>query len=131
MNLTVVPRLRSCSMGAVWYRAVDPRYLPTALNYTHTRLFASRYFEGQNCAAPFDIVYLAENPLIALLEVEACRFAFETGWIDRKPCPLLAHDNCESPADKGGRSHRCVPLADSTFDNRTGTNWGLERVSAT
>jgi RES domain-containing protein len=71
MNLAAVAGLASRSITAVWYRAVDPRYLPTALNYSHTRLFASRYYEGRSAATPFDIVYLAENPLVALFEAEA------------------------------------------------------------
>jgi hypothetical protein len=71
MNLAAAAGLPTCSIKAVWYRAVDPRYLPTALHYSHTRLFASRYYEGPTAAVPFEIVYLAENPLVALFEVEA------------------------------------------------------------
>lgn len=71
MNWGAVPGLPFRSLAAVWYRAVDPRYLPTALSYAHTRLSASRYYEGPTAAPPFDTVYLAENPLVALLEVEA------------------------------------------------------------
>jgi hypothetical protein len=71
MNVATVNGLPRRSIAAVWYRAVDPRYLPAALAYSHTRLFASRYYEGPTAAVPFEIVYLAENPLVALFEVEA------------------------------------------------------------
>jgi hypothetical protein len=71
MNFATVAGLPSRSITAVWYRAVDPRYLPTALGYSHTRLFASRYYEGPTAGTQFEIVYVAENPLVALFEVEA------------------------------------------------------------
>jgi len=71
MNLAAVAGLSSRSIGGVWYRAIDPQHLPEALSYSHIRRFASRYYEGPTAAIPFDIVYLAENPLVALFEVEA------------------------------------------------------------
>lgn len=70
MNLGAVNGLPTRPVAAVWYRAVDPKYLPTALNYSHTRLFASRYYERPQSSQQFDLVYLAENQLVALLEVE-------------------------------------------------------------
>ena len=71
MNLAVVAGLRSRSVAGILYRAVDPKYLATALGYSHAHLSASRYYEGPAAAVPFDTVYLAENPLVALFEVEA------------------------------------------------------------
>jgi hypothetical protein len=71
MNLPAVAGLPSRSIAAVWYRAVDPQYLSAALNFSHTRLSPSRYYDPGTAANPFDILYLAENPLVALLEVEA------------------------------------------------------------
>ena len=71
MNLAAVAGLPFRPIAAVWYRAVEPRHLPTALSYSHTRRYPSRYYEGPSSAAPFDTVYLAENPLVASFEVEA------------------------------------------------------------
>ena len=71
MNLAAVAGLGARSIAGVWYRAVDPKYLAAALGYSHARRSASRYYEGPTAALPFDIVYWAENPLVALFEVEA------------------------------------------------------------
>jgi hypothetical protein len=71
MNLAAVAGLPARSIAGVRYRAVDPKYLSTALGYSHTSRFASRYYEGPTAAAPVEIVYLAENPLVALFEVGA------------------------------------------------------------
>jgi hypothetical protein len=71
MNLAAVAGLPSRPIVGVWYRAVDPQYLRAALGYSHTRWSPSRYCEGQAAAAPFDIVYLAENPMVAQFEVGA------------------------------------------------------------
>jgi hypothetical protein len=71
MNLAALAGLPSRSIEGVWYRAIDPQHLPAALSYSHTRRFASRYYEGPTAKTLFDIVYLAENPLVALFEVEA------------------------------------------------------------
>jgi RES domain-containing protein len=71
MNLAAVAGLPSRPIVGVWYRAIDPQHLRAALGYSHTRRFPSRYYEGQNAAATFDIVYLAENPMVAQFEVGA------------------------------------------------------------
>ena len=92
MNLAAVAGLSYRSVTAVWYRAVDPRYLPTALAYSHTRLFASRYYEGPHSTLPFDIIYLAENPLVALFEVEALFGSPLTpGGLVANPSRIVAH----------------------------------------
>jgi hypothetical protein len=71
MNLSAVGGLPCRPITAVWYRAVEPQHLPEVLGYSHARRFASRFFEGPHAATPFDILYLAENPLVALFEVGA------------------------------------------------------------
>jgi hypothetical protein len=71
MNLSAVAALPSRPIASVWYRAVRPQHLPDSLNYSHTRLFASRYYEGPTSPILFDTLYLAENPLVAQFEVGA------------------------------------------------------------
>lgn len=48
----------------MWFRAVDPRYLTSALTTYHTVGLASRFSQGKS-----EILYLAEDPLVALHEV--------------------------------------------------------------
>ena len=71
MNLAAVAGLPAIPVTSVWYRAIKPGHLATALKYSHTHLFPSRYYEGPTAATPFNIFYLAENPLLARLEVGA------------------------------------------------------------
>jgi hypothetical protein len=71
MNLAAVAGLPSRPIASIWYRTVEPRHLSTALSYSHTRLFASRYYEGPTAATLFDTVYLGENSLVAQFEVGA------------------------------------------------------------
>jgi hypothetical protein len=65
-SLALAPLSRS-----VWYRAVNPHFLPTALSTAHTRSLFSRYSPGPLASRPFEILYLAENHLVALFEVRA------------------------------------------------------------
>src|SRR5689334_23586017 len=55
----------------IWYRAVQTHFLPTALSTRHTRTISSR-FSGATPASPgYEILYLAENHAVALLEAQA------------------------------------------------------------
>lgn len=57
--------------SGTWYRALQTHFLPTALSTRHTSTISSR-FSGAIPASPgFEILYLAENHLVALLEVQA------------------------------------------------------------
>jgi len=59
------------SERGTWYRALQTHFLPTALSTHHTSTVASR-FSGASPSAPgFEVLYLAENHLVALLEVQA------------------------------------------------------------
>jgi RES domain-containing protein len=71
MNLSAVAGLPCRPLTAVWYRAVDPRFLPTALSYSHARLYPSRYYGGPSLSPAFHVVYFAETPELALFEVAA------------------------------------------------------------
>ncbi len=71
MNLAAVAALPLKAETRTWFRAVDPRFLPTALTTTHTTRFFTRFSPGPLGMPPFEILYLAENHLVALFEVGA------------------------------------------------------------
>ena len=72
MNLSAVAALPVRPIASVWYRAVRPQHIPQSLCSSHTRFYASRYYQGPTAAVePFEILYLAENPVVAQFEVEA------------------------------------------------------------
>lgn len=50
----------------IWFRAVDPRHLSTALATNHTVGARSRFSSGA-----MRLLYLAENPMVALFEVQS------------------------------------------------------------
>lgn len=69
----------SVSAGAValapekgtWYRALQTHFLPTALSTRHTTTITSRFSGASPVAPGYEVLYLAENHLVALLEVQA------------------------------------------------------------
>lgn len=54
-----------------WYRAVDPLFLATAISTTHTSTRASRFSPATPHTPGFQVLYLAENPLVAQYEIGA------------------------------------------------------------
>ncbi|HWQ32780.1 MAG TPA: RES family NAD+ phosphorylase [Blastocatellia bacterium] len=58
----LLPYLRP--LTGVWYRAIQTRFIATALHFSST---ASRFNPG----GTFPLLYLSENHLVALLEVQA------------------------------------------------------------
>jgi hypothetical protein len=71
MNLGICGSLHTIPELGTWYRAVQPRYLPGALATTYTTGIRSRFSAGPAAVPPFEILYLAENHMVALFEVEA------------------------------------------------------------
>lgn len=71
MNLGACPSLRTGPERAVWYRAIEPQHWPTALATAHTIFGATRFSPATGLAPGFPLLYLAENHIVALLEVEA------------------------------------------------------------
>ena len=66
-----VSSLKTAPESRTWYRALQTHFLPTALSTNHTKTVASR-FSGASPGSPgFEVLYLAENHLVALLEVQA------------------------------------------------------------
>jgi hypothetical protein len=60
--------LAGIPLRGTWYRAVDPRFLGTALSTTYTATTPSRFSPGRLGTPAFEILYLAENPLVAMFE---------------------------------------------------------------
>lgn len=57
--------------SGTWYRAIQTHFLSTPLSTAHTTTVSSR-FSGATLASPgFQVLYLAENHLVALFEVGA------------------------------------------------------------
>jgi len=71
MNLAACRALTRGPATRVWDRAIQPQFWPTALRTAQTARFPSRYNEGAAAIRPFEILYLAEDHQVALLEVDA------------------------------------------------------------
>jgi hypothetical protein len=71
MNLAACAALSRGPETGVWYRAIQPRFWQTALQTAQSKLIPSRYNEGASAIRPFEVLYLAEDHQVALLEVGA------------------------------------------------------------
>lgn len=58
-------------MSGTWYRAGVPRYIAHALHTGHTRQISSRFSASSPTQPGFEILYLAENHLVAMFEAQA------------------------------------------------------------
>lgn len=54
-----------------WFRAVQLRFLSSALAAAHTMVRPTRYNPGRRARRPFPTLYFAESPQVALFEVQA------------------------------------------------------------
>lgn len=57
--------------GTVWFRSIQLQHLATALGTSHTKTIPSRFNVGVPAAPQYEILYLAENHMVALFEVQA------------------------------------------------------------
>lgn len=70
-------RLSSCNkltlrpINATWYRAIATKHWKTVLKTDHTAQITPRFNPGKAAKIPFEILYLGENPFVALYEVGA------------------------------------------------------------
>jgi RES domain-containing protein len=71
MNMSATSSLPTSPETAIWYRAIQPHFLTTALSTSHTKTIPSRFNIGASAAPQFEILYLAENHMVALFEVQA------------------------------------------------------------
>jgi len=71
MNTAACSALPTQAESGTWYRAIQPHFLPVALGTSHTKSIPSRFNVGATASPLFEILYLAENHMVALFEVQA------------------------------------------------------------
>ncbi len=71
MKLTACQRLALQPVNAIWYRAISAKHWKTALRTDQTARIPRRLNPGKAAKIPFEMLYLAENQLVAYYEVEA------------------------------------------------------------
>jgi len=71
MNLSACGQLTTGPESSVWFRAIQPQFWQTALQTAQTMVIPSRFNEGANANPPFEVLYLSENHIVALFEVQA------------------------------------------------------------
>lgn len=67
----IVSRLTRGPLGGTWYRAIATVFLPTALSVSHSRTVPGRFNNGSPTGPSFPVLYLGEDPVLALFEVQA------------------------------------------------------------
>ena len=71
MNAANVTRLARAPHTGTWYRALAPRFVSTAIVATHSKTISSRYSPANRASPGFEVLYLAENHLVAMFEAQA------------------------------------------------------------
>ena len=128
MKVAGVANLAGRPLGGVWYRAIQPQFWATALQTSHTRTSATRFNPGTGVFAVF---YLAENHLVALMEVGALvgraapgalfpspHRAWSVANVRERPRAAAIGRRLDPPPPTGARSH----------DDGTGVDGGLALV---
>jgi hypothetical protein len=57
--------------SGVWFRGIESQYIASPLQYSHTVSHSSRFSYADHQSPSFPLLYLAENHLTALKEVQA------------------------------------------------------------
>lgn len=71
MNLRACATLPQRPETQVWFRAIQPQFWTTSLATAQTKTSPSRFNAGAAADPLFELLYLAENPMVALFEVQA------------------------------------------------------------
>ena len=71
MNLSGIAGLPTGPENAVWFRAIQPHHWNTALNTAQTTTYRSRFNGGPIANPLFEILYVAQDPVVAMFEVGA------------------------------------------------------------
>jgi RES domain-containing protein len=71
MNLLGCKSLTLLPIDATWYRAIPMEHYKNALGTGHTANLSTRFSPGRTAKVPSEILYLAENQMVALYEVGA------------------------------------------------------------
>ncbi|HEX5444278.1 MAG TPA: hypothetical protein VFW87_10635, partial [Pirellulales bacterium] len=84
MNLAGCAKLSLSPLTGVWYRCIPPQFWKSSLQTRQTTKVHSRFNAGPLANPKFEILYLCENPALALEEVEA-QFYTRTGQVVANP----------------------------------------------
>lgn len=84
MKLAACPKLPLSALTGVWYRCIPPSFWKSSLQTRQTTKVRSRFNAGPLANPKFEILYLCENPALALEEVEA-QFYTRAGQIVANP----------------------------------------------
>lgn len=71
MNPAASSTLPTGPLTGIWYRAIQPHHMRTALSTAYSKTIPSRFNVGASASPQYEILYLAENHLVALFEVQA------------------------------------------------------------
>lgn len=71
MRLSGCRFLRQGAFVGSWFRAIQPQFWVNALATAHTQTIPTRFGGGNPARPGFEILYLAEDHLVALFEVQA------------------------------------------------------------
>lgn len=71
MNFSHCALLPSRHESGIWYRALQSHFLPAAGSTAHIQSFSTRFNDASVAKPSYPILYLAENHLVALFEVQA------------------------------------------------------------
>ena len=71
MNLSQCAAFWRRPLTGTWYRAIQSRFWTTALATHQIRVVPSRFNAGATASPQFEILYLSENHLVTLFEVQA------------------------------------------------------------
>src|SRR5436853_1835531 len=84
MNLGNCAYLNRTPLTGVWYRAIQAQHWNTLNQTAHTTTNPSRFNNGSPANPGFEVVYFAENSIVALFEVQAVfGSAIPGGFISR------------------------------------------------
>lgn len=71
MNLSACSNLPTQPETGTWYRAIQQKYFSTAQHTNHTKLFATRFNAGRVAQPQYEVLYLAQDQIVALFEIQA------------------------------------------------------------
>jgi RES domain-containing protein len=71
MKLGACPNLPHAPLAGTWFRAIQAQHWLTPLQTSHTTTLPGRFNAGNQAAPGYEILYLAENRMVALFEVQS------------------------------------------------------------
>ena len=80
MNLAACKQLALQPINAIWYRAISAEHWETVLRTDQTMQSPTRFNPGSAARAPFEMLYLAENPLAAYYGSAHCSGRPNSPW---------------------------------------------------